>query len=105
MLPDKAGGISAYYASKGSRELRNEANKLRETTELAIHYTDALISILETAGVIGEVRRDDNGVPLKPIRVTMNVASLFASGGRTSVNAGEPEDNTTKTSPGPGPTP
>lgn len=49
--------VGQYYHRRAARELRREADSLRRESEEARHYTDALISYLEDAGVI-EVIRD-----------------------------------------------
>ena len=81
--------ISYIFARKASKELREEAARLRRETEDVKHYTDALITYLEAAGAIHPVPRDDAGKPIRTEIVPMGVASLEARGESAEVTVDE----------------
>jgi hypothetical protein len=78
--------VGQYYYRRAERDLREAPGALRRESAEARHYTDALISYLEAAGVI-EVRRASQGRPLRivPLRGravgSSGASASFAVGG------------------------
>jgi gas vesicle protein len=74
--------ISYYFARESSKELRNQAERLRR-------YNDALLTYLDAAGEIHPVQRNEAGDPISPVIVRMEDASLEARGESAEVTVDE----------------
>lgn len=90
--------VGQYYHRRASRELRSEAEALRRESEEARHYTDALITHLESAGVIEVVRRSPSGRPGKRwVRVVESrVGPIGTSASYTLGGGDSPSDKEAK---------
>ncbi len=75
-------GLSWYFYQQSSKDLRNEAERLRR-------YNEALMSYLDAAGVIQPGPRDKAGDPIPTVTTKMEAASLEARGESAEVTVDE----------------
>jgi hypothetical protein len=74
--------VSRHYYQRASQDLQTEAEDLRQETREARHYVNALITYLESAGLIN-VTRDQDGKPRE-------IHFIYPAGGRPTGGAGKP---------------
>jgi hypothetical protein len=92
------GLVSRYYYHRASRDMVQEAERLRretktvrQETEDVRHYINALISYLEAANVI-TVRRDEHGRPIE-VKIIKLEGTISSTGtfGEAEIEVKQPE--------------